>query len=272
MTRHRSLLIACGLLAMFLLFSASSALAAEETVCLQCHANLEPRLAEPVELWHQSIHAANGISCHNCHGGNPTDFALAMTPESGFLGAPKRAEIPDFCGRCHIGVRDDYLASAHGKARLTGGPNCVNCHSNHRVTAASLDLIAPQLCGSCHSFERAERLKTALSKTEASLSRLDGELRGLFRLGMVVRDKQDALFAVRNDYRSLAHSVDVEQVEAETAKFDARISEIDAQVNAIHDDLSQRKVMGAGAVLLLLLIGGVALLVRRTYEEDEEKS
>jgi len=272
MTRHRYLFLVCSLTAMALLLPGAFALAAEETVCLQCHVNLERQLSEPVELWHQSIHAANGISCHNCHGGNPTDFALAMAPESGFLGVPEPDGIPDFCGRCHIGVRDDYLASAHGQARLTGGPQCVNCHSNHRVTAASLDLIAPQLCGSCHSFERAERLKSALTKTEASLSRLDGELRDLFRLGMVVREKQDALFAVRNDFRSLAHSVDVEQVEAKTAEFDTRIGEIDAQVSAIHDELSSRKVMGAGTVLLLLLIGGVALLIRRTYEENEGKS
>jgi len=30
--------------------------------------------------------AANGISCHDCHGGDPTDYEMAMTPERGFAG------------------------------------------------------------------------------------------------------------------------------------------------------------------------------------------
>lgn len=245
-------------------------LAADESVCLQCHANLERRLSDPLALWQESVHAANGISCHDCHGGNPADFALAMTPESGFIGVPEAREIPDFCGRCHIGVREDYLASAHGEARLEGGPHCVNCHSNHRVSPASLSLIDEQLCTNCHSFERAARLKQALAKTEGSLSNLDQDLQKLFRLGIVVRDKQNALFAVRNDFRRLAHSVDVEQVEAKTAEFDRRIGEIDSQVTAVHDEMAQRKMVGAGVVLLLVITGGVALLIRRSYEEEEK--
>ncbi len=272
MNRRLKHLLTGSLVLLAILLTCSASLAADEPVCLQCHANLEPRLSDPVDLWKESIHAANGISCHDCHGGNPTDFALAMLPESGFIGVPSSAEIPDFCGRCHIGVRDDYLASAHGEARLEGGPHCVNCHSNHRVKKASLEIIDPQLCTNCHSFERAERLKTALETTETSLTKLDSELKDLFRLGVTVRDKQDALFAVRNDFRRLAHSVDVEQVEAQTAKFGERIGEIEAQVGSIHDQLAQRKMMGAAVVLLLLVAGGVALLIRRTYEEDEGKS
>mgnify|MGYP002397531159 CR=1 FL=1 len=267
---HLSLTLAC-LTALTLFLAPPAALANEESVCLQCHANLERQLSEPVALWRESIHAANGISCHNCHGGNPSDFGLAMAPESGFIGAPDSTEIPDFCGRCHIGVRDDYLASAHGQARLEGGPHCVNCHSNHRVAAASLDLIDPQLCSNCHRYERAERLKKALTKTESSMTGLEQELADLFRLGVVVRDKQDALFAVRNDYRRLAHSVDVEQVEAETTKFAERIDAIQGDIDATHTELTQRKVIGAVIVALLLLTGGVALLIRRSYEEEESK-
>ena len=252
-----------------MLLASGTVLAAEETVCLQCHANLEQRLSEPIGLWKESVHASNGISCHDCHGGDPSDFGLAKAPENGFIGAPESTEIPDFCGRCHIGVKDDYLASAHGMARLKGGPHCVNCHGNHRVNTASLDLIQEQLCSNCHSFERAARLKRALEKTEGNMSQLDAELDNLFRLGVVIRDKKDALFAVRNDFRRLAHSVDVEKVEAETAGFNQRIDEIGAQVASIHDDLSQRKVMGAVVILLFLVAGAVALLIRRSFEEEE---
>jgi len=271
MTRRLLLLLAGGLASLAILMTGSAALAADETVCLQCHANLEPRLSKPVSLWRESIHSANGISCHDCHGGDPSDFALAMLPESGFIGVPPSENIPDFCGRCHIGVRDDYLASAHGQARLAGGPHCVNCHGNHRVQKASLDIIDPQLCSNCHTYDRAARLKAALESTESSLTGIDRELQDLFRLGVTVREKQDTLFAVRNDFRRLAHSVDVEQVEAQTAKFGERIGEIQTEVDAIHAQLAQRKTMGAAIVLLLLVTGSVGLLIRRTYEEEEKK-
>jgi len=267
--RQGTTIFACLLLLPLSL--ATTVSAADESVCLQCHANLERHLSEPIKLWEESVHAANGISCHDCHGGDPTDFALAMAPESGFIGVPNSTEIPDFCGRCHIGVRDDYLASAHGQMRLEGGPHCVNCHSNHRVKKATLEIIAPQLCSNCHSYDRAAQLKKALERTESSLASLDAELERLFRLGVSVRDKQDALFAVRNDYRRLAHSVDVEQVEAQTDEFSKRIGTIDDQIQEIRDDLSQRKMIGGAVVLLLLITGGVALLIRRTYEEEEKQ-
>jgi hypothetical protein len=65
-----------------------NAASAQETVCTQCHGPLPGRLGEPVKLWRSSIHAANSISCHNCHGGDPTDMAMAMSPARGFLGIP----------------------------------------------------------------------------------------------------------------------------------------------------------------------------------------
>ena len=52
---------------------------ADETVCLQCHAGLSGHLSAPVADWKTSVHAENGISCHDCHGGDPTDMAMAMS-------------------------------------------------------------------------------------------------------------------------------------------------------------------------------------------------
>src|SRR5512143_2111969 len=104
-----------------------------ESVCIKCHSGLQGRLGAPPRDWKGSVHAANGISCNNCHGGDPTDMAMAMSPARGFLGKPTEMAIPGFCGRCHVGVKEDYLASAHGRALGKGGPQCVTCHSNHAV-------------------------------------------------------------------------------------------------------------------------------------------
>ena len=98
---------------------------AEDIVCITCHSALPGKYSEPVKLWQGSIHAENGIACNACHGGDPKDAANAMKKERGFLGAPKYNDVPAFCGRCHVGVLKDYLASGHGRALATGGPNCV---------------------------------------------------------------------------------------------------------------------------------------------------
>ena len=131
------------LLALWPALSPGRAQAAEanEIVCIQCHSTLPGALGEPVKMWRGSVHEENGIACNMCHGGDPKDAANAMSKDRGFLGAPKETDIPAFCGRCHIGVLKDYLASPHGRALGKGGPTCVTCHGNHAVKRASLDII-----------------------------------------------------------------------------------------------------------------------------------
>ncbi len=242
---------------------------AEETVCLQCHGGQEGRLGAPVALWKTSVHAANGISCHDCHGGDPTDFGTAMDPDKGFIGAPEYEEVPAFCGRCHLGVREDYSSSAHGKALNRGGAQCVVCHGNHAVQEASIDLINEKSCSRCHSYERAAKVKKAIAQTEVNLQQLEDQLVELHRVGIDTQKISGQLFASRNDFRRLFHTVNVEKMEASTAGFATRLSKIESQIQTIKNELSQRKMIG-GLVVLLLVIGGcIAMLIRKSYHEEE---
>jgi len=243
--------------------------AAPQTVCLQCHGGMEGRLGEPVGLWDKSIHKNNGISCHDCHGGDPTDFAMAMSPERGFLGAPEKDEIPAFCGRCHIGVKDDYLASKHGQALGKGGPQCVTCHGNHAVVKANLDLINDKDCTRCHSFERAARIKAALTETDKIISGLESDLDGLHRLGFSVKELRGKVFGKRNEFHRLFHSVEVERVNKGTAEVQKALGEVATEVAGIHADLGQRKLWGGIAIVLLLIAGVLSLLLRKTYHDEE---
>jgi hypothetical protein len=77
-----------------------------------------------------------------------------MTAERGFIGVPDYAEVPAFCGRCHVGVEEDYRASLHGQVVEFGGPNCVSCHENHAVQVATIDLINEVSCSRCHSYDK----------------------------------------------------------------------------------------------------------------------
>jgi len=252
-----------------LILLAPAALFAQETVCIQCHGAQPGRLGEPVKLWQESIHAANGISCHDCHGGDPTDFANAMSPAKGFLGAPENDAVPGFCGRCHVGVKEDYLQSAHGRALGRGGPQCVTCHGNHRVVAASPELINPQDCTRCHTYGRAEEIKSAVAATDGLIGSLDEDLAGLHRLGIDTKELRGELFAQRNEFHRLFHSVEVERVRSQTAAFQQRLGQIREQVTAIEDRLERRKFWGGIAVALLVLGGILALLIFKTYREEE---
>lgn len=244
---------------------------AEETVCIQCHGGQAGALGAPVEAWRGSVHAENGISCHGCHGGDPTDFAMAMSPERGFVGVPAEAEVPDFCGRCHVGVKEDYLQSKHGQALGEGGPTCVTCHGNHAVARATADLINEEDCSRCHEYGRAEEIKAAVTETDRMIAELDADLAGLHRVGITTGAMEGRLFSLRNEFHRLFHSVDVELVRKQTQGFQDRLGQLRTKVEAIRAELDQRKLWGAGVVVLFLLAGIIAALLRRTYGQEERE-
>lgn len=249
--------------------AAGTVVRAEETVCLQCHGGQPGRLGEPVEQWRGSIHAANGISCHSCHGGDPTDFAMAMSPERGFVGAPDHDEIPDFCGRCHVGVQADYLDSAHGRALETGGPQCVTCHGNHSVATATLDLINPEDCTRCHEYDRAKVIRAAMSETDLMISSVEEDLSHLHKVGIDTKAMEGDVFSVRNRFHRLFHSVEVEKVRRQTAEVQEVLAKVSDRVSALQEELARRRMIGGIVVGLLVFAGILALLIRKTYQEEE---
>jgi len=132
-------------------------------------------LNKPVEGMKTDIHAEKGLSCVDCHGGDATVMDLtSMSPEKGFRGAPKRGDIPAFCGRCHSDETymrrfnpslatdqlQQYWTSVHGQ-RLRQGDGkvatCVSCHGVHgilprnRAQSPVFPANVPRTCGHCHA-------------------------------------------------------------------------------------------------------------------------
>jgi hypothetical protein len=264
----RFLLIALALHATLASGTGASAAPATDPVCIQCHGSQPGRLGAPVAAWRTSVHAANGISCNNCHGGDPSDFAMAMSPERGFLGAPKDTAIPAFCGRCHVGVKEDYLNSAHGHALGRGGPQCVTCHGNHAVQRATPDLINERDCTRCHDFERARVIKAAMTDTDRQITDLELSLVELKKSGVATQQMDGDLFAVRNRFHRLFHSVEVEKVRSQTAGFQADLEKIRDRVAAIRTEQQRRKVWGGVVIGLLLCSGITALLIYKSYRKE----
>jgi hypothetical protein len=156
-----------------------------QTSCTLCHSDAEFFDEEGVAIARQhaeSIHAAAGISCHDCHGGNPDreladDIFGAMDEtfaENPYVGVPAREGIPGFCGRCHsdptfmnrfapdlpTDQEQEYWTSHHGRRLREGDERvatCVDCHGTHDI-ANTDDPGAPtyatrvaETCRRCHA-------------------------------------------------------------------------------------------------------------------------
>jgi len=260
----RSVLLALTILVAMALSSGSAH--AEDMVCITCHGALPGKYSEPVRLWKGSIHAENGITCNGCHGGDPKDAANAMKKERGFLGAPKYNDVPAFCGRCHVGVLKDYLASGHGRALATGGPNCVICHGNHQVVKASLELINEKSCSRCHSYDRAKLIRGAMQETEGQIVALDARIAAYKQVGTDTERLEKELFAERNHFHSLFHNVDVKRVTAEATRIQAELKKLETTLKGLDEQGRRRKLVGAVAVAAALLAAVLAHFLRKTFD------
>src|SRR4030066_781239 len=76
-------------------------LRAQKNSCIECHLQMEDALKAPAESFAADVHKQYGLGCHDCHGGNPTQDDIELAKDKSFKDAPKRAEIPEFCGSCH---------------------------------------------------------------------------------------------------------------------------------------------------------------------------
>jgi hypothetical protein len=128
-----------------------------------------------VSAWQDSIHAKGGVTCADCHGGDPTSdrMGIAMDRTAGFIGKPSRAQTVGLCGSCHSDPERmrsyklptdqyaKYWTSVHGQrlaqAADTQVAICIDCHGSHDIkkatdpTAPVFPLNVPKLCASCHS-------------------------------------------------------------------------------------------------------------------------
>jgi len=146
-------------------------------MCAACHESLPvERLAHPVALFADDIHAAKGFGCVACHGGDPTAPGFAsMDPARGFVGKPAGQQVLQVCGRCHADAAfmrrynpslrvdqiTEYASSVHGQRLLGQGDTavatCVSCHPAHQIRppSDSRSSVAPEnvaaTCGACHS-------------------------------------------------------------------------------------------------------------------------
>ncbi len=241
------------------------------TVCIDCHTSdiMKPEFLAIPEDWKKSWHYQNNVSCHDCHGGDPKDEEMAMSPQRGFVGKPQYAGVPEFCGKCHISILKHYLESGHGKALKSHGtgPNCVTCHGSHNIQKANIDIINEELCSRCHSYERAKLMKQALFITEKKIRDLDEGIKRLKRSGVFTEEHDKNLFSTQAEFRTLFHSVDVSLIKDRTDEFIKRLDKIEMQIKEINQELMFRKNFSVFLMVIFLGLGIVLYLLSKTREE-----
>ncbi len=242
----------------------------EEGVCIECHIskNMKADYLKIPQEWKMSIHYKNKVSCHNCHGGDPADAAVSCgTPHSGFVRTPTYKDVPEMCGKCHVGILEKYLKSGHGRALKAAGkgPNCVTCHGAHSIQKASIDIINEVRCTKCHTYQRAKIMKQALFLTEKKIGELEDRVKELKEQGMVVSDLEKALFRTTAGFRTVFHSVNVDLVKEKSTLFMKDLEVIEKDISAITSELGFRKNFSA----FLFILFGVFGIVYYVYTKEK---
>jgi len=178
------LVAALMVLALFTVASAQ-----KKSSCIECHVKLnDPRLSNPAKLFDNDIHRGRGLSCNDCHGGDPNadTSEAAKDPSKGYLGKPRTLDIPAYCGKCHsdanlmkkfnpslrVDQENEYYTSVHGRLLKAGEQKvatCISCHTVHGIRAVSdpLSSVYPlnvaDTCAKCHGnadYMRAFKIPT----------------------------------------------------------------------------------------------------------------
>jgi hypothetical protein len=150
------------------------------STCVRCHLEQEGELQQPAKLSASDIHFLKGLSCNDCHGGDPTVGIDSGGPEDsmskkkGYIGRPERKAIAQLCASCHnkldymrrfnpqarVDQYTEYLTSVHGKKYQAGDTKvatCIDCHGAHGIRAVkdpNSPVYAPNVaatCGRCHA-------------------------------------------------------------------------------------------------------------------------
>ena len=141
---------------------------AEEISCLGCHQDIQ-------KTFSASAHAQAGLTCVNCHGGDPKATDELAHATDNFKRPDNKRAIAELCASCHSDVRamnpyglptdqlERYKTSRHGEQLFEHDDQkvatCTDCHGVHNILSpknpqsSTYPTAIPQTCGHCHSDE-----------------------------------------------------------------------------------------------------------------------
>lgn len=162
-----------------------SAVAGEpSTGCENCHSDQKyfveyQKLFRYYQDWLTSPHKQGGLTCDDCHGGDP----LANDMDSAHKGilplSDPRSGLfyrnqPDTCGECHNKEATQFRESDHykGLKDRIGTPTCTTCHAAMNRKPYYRDMVE-QTCRVCHYENNKDELPMVADKANEILHRLN---------------------------------------------------------------------------------------------------
>ncbi len=179
LSRTKCFLSALFTLASFMLLSGT----AVADACVDCHKNpnfrtQNKKLYDYYNDWISSTHKRAGVSCADCHGGDPNAELAEAAHNGGFLPANPNSDVhykklPATCGKCHQSAYQEFTQSKHFKALMNEleAPHCATCHGSINSKVYYTSIVDPT-CNSCHNNQRAE-LPRVSEQAEEILQRLN---------------------------------------------------------------------------------------------------
>ena len=121
--------------------------------CGRCHQDMmQGYLASPHAHALLIAGLASAPACTDCHGGGHQILRVMSARAS-----TSYAHSPETCGKCHVGILQQWKESTHGllwQQGHTDGPVCTTCHQAHAIavpTSAPMRKRFPGECGDCHA-------------------------------------------------------------------------------------------------------------------------
>lgn len=140
------------------LFGLGSFCFASDNSCVRCHENQKQtaELEHNYADWKKSVHAAKGVGCDACHGGNP-NTSDPVKAHQGILSSRDKnspvyfQKVPQTCGKCHASELAEFQKSVHYKILEDSGkgPSCLTCHGAMATTVLTHAQLN-QTCSLCH--------------------------------------------------------------------------------------------------------------------------
>jgi hypothetical protein len=130
-----------------------------KSLCADCHvATATPRSRAHLIDWQRSAHAAHGVGCESCHGGDraaiePMRAHLAILGSEDPASPVHRRNLPATCGACHQRPSEQFGLSRHAALLRVGSgidaPTCSTCHGEGGASLPSPEDVRTQ-CAQCH--------------------------------------------------------------------------------------------------------------------------
>jgi len=120
--------------------------------CASCHDDVASKYHDSIHAWaKEKAGLVAAPACADCHGKHD------IRPHADATSRVYRAKIPDTCGGCHAGIKDQFDRGVHAakpKISDTRAPSCADCHTAHAIQRADTEkwrLAVTNECGSCHA-------------------------------------------------------------------------------------------------------------------------